>query len=345
MPDQTQIVFSPRLNGNGKPVEKSGEIIGQSIALQQIIKQVEMVAPTDVTVLILGETGTGKELIAREIHRRSRRKDKPLVAVNCACIPKDLYESEFFGHAKGAFTSAVKDRVGRFEAAAGGTLFLDEIGEIPLELQSKLLRVLQEKCYERVGEERTRRADVRIVAATNLDLKKEVKAGRFREDLYYRLNVFPMRLAPLRDRREDIPLLATHFVELSLRELGCPRPRLTRAGIETLQGYDWPGNIRELRSVIERAVIFARGGALEFDLPMIDSLSDATSAAPRLGNRADSEYLTDSEMQRLERENLFAVLEKTGWKIKGIDGAAELLGVKPTTLISRIGKMGLKRPF
>ena len=345
MPDQTQIVFSPRLNGNGKPVEKSGEIIGQSIALQQIIKQVEMVAPTDVTVLILGETGTGKELIAREIHRRSRRKDKPLVAVNCACIPKDLYESEFFGHAKGAFTSAVKDRVGRFEAAAGGTLFLDEIGEIPLELQSKLLRVLQEKCYERVGEERTRRADVRIVAATNLDLKKEVKAGRFREDLYYRLNVFPMRLAPLRDRREDIPLLATHFVELSLRELGCPRPRLTRAGIETLQGYDWPGNIRELRSVIERAVIFARGGALEFDLPMIDSLSDATSAAPRLGNRADSEYLTDSEMQRLERENLFAVLEKTAWKIKGIDGAAELLGVKPTTLISRIGKMGLKRPF
>ena len=268
-----------------------------------------------------------------------------MVAVNCACIPKDLYESEFFGHAKGAFTSAVKDRVGRFEAAAGGTLFLDEIGEIPLELQSKLLRVLQEKCYERVGEERTRRADVRIVAATNLDLKKEVKAGRFREDLYYRLNVFPMRLAPLRDRREDIPLLATHFVELSLRELGCPRPRLTRAGIETLQGYDWPGNIRELRSVIERAVIFARGGALEFDLPMIDSLSDATSAAPRLGNRADSEYLTDSEMQRLERENLFAVLEKTAWKIKGIDGAAELLGVKPTTLISRIGKMGLKRPF
>jgi transcriptional regulator with GAF, ATPase, and Fis domain len=164
--------------------------------LRQIITQVEMVAPTDVTVLILGETGTGKELIAREVHRRSRRKDKPMVPVNCACIPKDLYESEFFGHARGAFTSAVKDRVGRFEAAAGGTLFLDEIGEIPLEMQSKLLRVLQEKCYERVGEERTRRADVRIIAATNRDLKKEVNAGRFREDLYYRLNVFPMRLAP-----------------------------------------------------------------------------------------------------------------------------------------------------
>ena len=198
-------------NGNGKPVAASGEIIGQSTALRQIIEQIEMVAPTDATVLIQGETGTGKELIARELHRRSRRKDKPLVAVNCSCIPKDLYENEFFGHTRGAFTSAIRDRVGRFEVAAGGTLFLDEVGEIPLELQSKLLRVLQDKCYERVGEERTRRADVRIVAATNRDLKKEVAAGRFREDLYYRLSVFPIKLAPLRDRREDIPLLATHL--------------------------------------------------------------------------------------------------------------------------------------
>src|SRR5271157_4467925 len=344
IPHQAEIVLSPSLNGSGKPVRKSGEIIGQSVALRQIISQIEMVAPTDANVLILGETGTGKELIARELHRRSRRKDKPLVRVNCACIPKELYESEFFGHARGAFTGAVKDRVGRFEAATGGTLFLDEIGEIPLELQSKLLRVLQEKCYERVGEEMSRRADVRIVAATNRDLKKEVTAGRFREDLYYRLNVFPMTLAPLRERREDIPLLATHFVELSLRELGCPRPRLTRAGIETLQGYDWPGNIRELRNVIERAVIFARGGALDFDLPAIDSSAGPIPTAPRLGDGADLEYLTDSEMQRLERENLFAVLEKTAWKVKGLDGAAELLGVKPTTLISRMGKMGLKRP-
>jgi DNA-binding NtrC family response regulator len=342
--NQAEIVFSPRLYESGKSSGASDEIIGQSAALRQIIKQVEMVAPTDATVLILGETGTGKELIARELHRRSRRKDKPLVGVNCACIPKDLYESEFFGHARGAFTSAVKDRIGRFEAAAGGTLFLDEIGEIPLELQSKLLRVLQEKRYERVGEEKTRRADVRIVAATNRDLKKEVKAGRFREDLYYRLNVFPMKVAPLRDRKEDIPLLATRFIELALRELGCARPRLTRASLETLQNYDWPGNIRELRSVIERAVIFARGGALEFDLPVNDSPSHPTPAAVRLRDKADLDYLTDSEIQRLERENLFAVLEKTGWKIKGIDGAAELLGVKPTTLISRIEKMGLKRP-
>jgi DNA-binding NtrC family response regulator len=336
-----------RHNKVGRPqrsIENSGEIIGQSSVLRQVLKQIEMVAPTDVTVLILGETGTGKELLARELHRRSRRKDKPLVPVNCACIPKDLYESEFFGHTKGAFTSAVKDRVGRIEAASGGTLFLDEIGEIPLELQSKLLRVLQEKCYERVGEDRTRRADVRIVAATNRDLKAEVKAGRFREDLYYRLNVFPIKAAPLRERKEDIPLLAGYFVELLVKELGCPRPRLTQTGVETLQWYDWPGNIRELRSVIERAVIFAAGGALRFDLPLSDSSPDPISPAPLVCDRPDQEYLTDSEMQRLERENLFNVLEKTGWKIKGTDGAAELLGVKPTTLISRIEKMGLKRP-
>jgi transcriptional regulator with GAF, ATPase, and Fis domain len=185
---------------------------------------------------------------------------------------------------------------------------------------------------------------VRIVAATNRDLKKEVETARFREDLYYRLNVFPMKLAPLRERREDIPFLATHFVELSIRELGCPRPRLTRTGIETLQNYDWPGNIRELRNAIERAVIFARGGALEFDLPVINYAPVPPPTAPQLGAGPDLEYRTDSEMQRLERENLFAVLEKTGWKIKGLDGAAELLGVKPTTLISRIGKMGIKRP-
>jgi len=334
-----------RHNKVGRPqrsIETSSEIIGQSSALRQVLKQIEMVAPTDVTVLILGETGTGKELLARELHRRSRRKDKPLVPVNCACIPKDLYESEFFGHTKGAFTSAVKDRVGRIEAASGGTLFLDEIGEIPLELQSKLLRVLQEKCYERVGEDKTRRADVRIVAATNKDLKAEVKAGRFREDLYYRLNVFPIKATPLKERKEDIPLLAGHFVELLVKELGCPRPRLTQAGVETLQRYDWPGNIREMRSVIERAVIFAAGGALQFDLPLSDS--SPNPPAPRVGDRPDQEYLTDSEMQRLERENLFNVLEKAGWKIKGTDGAAELLGIKPTTLISRIEKMGLKRP-
>jgi DNA-binding NtrC family response regulator len=344
LPNQPEIVISSHLTESGKAAAAFGEIIGQSRAWQEIIKQIEMVAPTDATVLVLGETGTGKELFARELHRRSRRKDKPLVRVNCASIPKELYESEFFGHARGAFTGAVRDRIGRFEAAAGGTLFLDEIGEIPLELQSKLLRVLQEKRYERVGEERTRRADVRIVAATNRDLKKEVAAGRFREDLYYRLNVFPMKVAALRDRKEDIPLLATHFVEISVKELGCPRPRLTRAGIETLQSYDWPGNIRELRNVIERAAIFAQGGALGFDLPVSGSSADVAAFGSEQGDETEPEYLTDAEIRRRERDNLFAVLQKTGWKIKGVDGAAELLGLRPNTLISRIEKMGLKRP-
>ncbi|MEY2608630.1 MAG: hydrogenase-4 transcriptional activator [Verrucomicrobiota bacterium] len=339
-PNQPEIVISSHLNGSEKAAAAFGEIIGQSRAWRQIIRQIEMVAPTDATVLVLGETGTGKELIARELHRRSRRKHKPLVRVNCASIPKELYESEFFGHARGAFTGAVKDRIGRFEAADRGTLFLDEVGEIPLELQGKLLRVLQEKCYERVGEEKTRCADVRIVAATNRDLKKEVAAGRFREDLYYRLNVFPIKVAPLRDRKEDVPLLATHFIDISVKELECPRPRLTRAGIETLQNYDWPGNIRELRNVIERAAIFAQGGVLDFDLP--GTGVDLNSFV--LEDVEEVEYLTDAEMRRRERENLFAVLQKTGWKIKGVDGAAELLGLKPTTLISRIEKMGLKRP-
>jgi DNA-binding NtrC family response regulator len=342
VPNQPEIVISSRFNGSGKAAGAFGEIIGQSGAWRQIIRQVEIVAPTDATVLVLGETGTGKELIARELHRRSRRKDKPLVRVNCASIPKELYESEFFGHARGAFTGAVKDRIGRFEAAAGGTLFLDEIGEIPLELQSKLLRVLQEKCYERVGEERTRCADVRIVAATNRDLKKEVAAGRFREDLYYRLNVFPVKVAALRDRKEDIPLLAAHFIEIAVKELGCPRPRLTRAGIETLQNYEWPGNIRELRNVIERAAIFAQGGALDFDLPATGV--DLNSFVLEDGDEVEPEYLTDAEIRRRERENLFVVLQRTSWKIKGVDGAAELLGLKPTTLLSRIEKMGLRRP-
>jgi len=341
VPNHAEIVMSSTRKPEGETTNGDCEIIGQSPMWRQIMRQIEMVAPTDATVLILGETGTGKELIARELHRRGRRKDRPLVRVNCACIPKELYESEFFGHARGAFTSAVRDRIGRFEAAAGGTLFLDEFGEIPLELQSKLLRVLQEKSYERVGEDKTRRSDVRIVAATNRDLKKEVAAGRFREDLYYRLNVFPINVAPLRERKEDIPLLAAHFVELAVKELGCVPPRLTRAGIETLQNYDWPGNVRELRNVIERAAIFARGGALEFDLPI--SGTDLTRLEPDDRDGIEQEFLTDAEMRRRERENLFAVLQKTGWKIKGVDGAAELLGIKPTTLISRIEKMGLKK--
>jgi DNA-binding NtrC family response regulator len=320
-----------------------GEIVGVSNAYRALRKRIAMVAPTDSTVLILGETGSGKELVAQEIHKTSRRKDQPLVRVNCASIPKELFESEFFGHVRGAFTGAIKDRIGRFEAANGGTLFLDEVGEIPMELQSKLLRALQEKHYERVGDERTKRADVRIIAATNRQLQQLVKEGRFREDLYYRLNVFPLHVAPLRERREDIPLLAKYFVGILEKELKCPKARLTEAGVARLQSYDWPGNIRELRNVIERAMIVARGSALEFDLPMAFS---APASAPVVFDNSDTdqpEFLTDPEIQRRERDNIWMVLQKTGWKIKGADGAAELLGVKPTTLISRIKKMGLTR--
>jgi transcriptional regulator with GAF, ATPase, and Fis domain len=325
-----------------------GDLIGQGAALRQIISQIDLVAPTEASVLVLGETGTGKELVAREIHRRSQRKDKPLVRVNCPSIPKDLFESEFFGHVRGAFTGAIKDRAGRFETAQGGTIFLDEIGEVTLEMQSKLLRILQEKRYERVGDDRTRVADVRIIAATNRDLKKEVAAGRFREDLFYRLNVFPIHVIPLRERMDDVPLLAKHFVELSTKELRCPKPRLTRAGVTNLQNYDWPGNVRELRNVIERAVILARGGSLDFDLP----IAAQTPPLPRpLLRPASSEnglpepgILTEAELQRRERDNLVAALEKANWKIKGADGASEILGVKPTTLLSRMKKWGLERP-
>jgi DNA-binding NtrC family response regulator/class 3 adenylate cyclase len=322
----------------------STDIVGESRALKAVLNRIQMVAPTDSTVLILGETGTGKELIAKEIHKRSKRADKPFIRVNCASIPKELYESELFGHVKGAFTGAFKERAGRFEAADGGTLFLDEIGEIPLKLQSKLLRVIQERQYERVGEDKTKRVDVRIIAATNRYLKTEVAAGRFREDLYYRLNVFPLEVAALRERSDDIPQLARHFVDVAAKETKCPKARLTPAGIAALQNYDWPGNIRELRNVIERAVILACGGALEFNLPMrVAGAQVATTITEPASNRSEPEFLTESGWQRRERENLLIALKKTSWKIKGANGAAELLGVKPTTLLSRIKKMGLQR--
>src|SRR5512138_1107686 len=324
-----------------------GDLVGQSAALRHVVSQIDLVAPTEASVLILGETGTGKELVAREIHRRSHRKDKPLVRVNCASIPKELFESEFFGHARGSFTGAIKDRAGRFETAEGGTLFMDEIGEVPPETQSKLLRVLQEKHYERVGDDRTRHANVRIIAATNRDLKKEAVAGRFREDLYYRLNVFPIQVIPLRERMDDVPLLAQHFIGLSVRELKCAKPRLTRAGVTKLQSYDWPGNVRELRNVIERAVILAHGGTLDFDLPIATSSPPprpVTPAAMPEDGAAEPGFLTEAELQRRERDNLIAVLEKANWKVKGRDGAAELLGVNPTTFLARMKKWNITRP-
>ncbi|HWW01155.1 MAG TPA: sigma 54-interacting transcriptional regulator [Candidatus Acidoferrum sp.] len=325
-----------------------GNFVGQSAALENVVSLIDVVAPTEASVLILGETGTGKELVAHEIHQRSARKDGPLVRVNCASIPRELFESEFFGHVRGSFTGAVKDRAGRFETAEGGTILLDEVGEIPLEIQNRLLRILQEKRYERVGDDRTRRTNVRIVAATNLDLKKAVAAGRFREDLYYRLNVFPIQVPPLRERTDDIPLLAIHFVELSTRELKCAKPRLTRAAVTQLQSYDWPGNVRELRNVIERAVISARGGGLDFDLPVTGPSSPVARPSARsdfsTSSPAQPKFLTEAELQRRERDNLVQVLEAANWKISGPDGAAELLGVKPTTLLSRMDKWGLKKP-
>jgi len=321
-----------------------GDIVGQSPALATILKQIDMVAPTDASILIGGESGTGKELIAHEIHSRSQRNHRPMIRVNCASIPRELYESEFFGHVKGAFTGAVKDRAGRFELAHEGTLFLDEAGEIPLDLQSKLLRVLQEGTFERVGDEKTQKVDVRIVAATNKDLKKEVEQGRFREDLFYRLNVFPIEVPPLRKRKDDIPLLASHFLTLAAKKFHSPQPRLTKANVLQLQNYEWPGNVRELQNILERAVITSRTGTLRLDLQMGKGKKKDISPVNTATLLEDQKILTDEEMKQREQENILAALQQTRWKIFGPGGAAELLGLIPTTLISRIKKMGLKKP-
>jgi len=315
-------------------------IIGDSPPLKKVLAQIEMVAPTNAGVLVLGESGTGKELVARAIHERSPRKNAALVRVNCASVPRELFESEFFGHVRGAFTGAVKDRVGRFELAHKGTLFLDEIGEVPLELQSKLLRVLQEGQFEKLGEDRTRTVDVRIIAATNRDLETEVKAGRFRQDLYYRLSVFPIELPPLRDRFEDIPELAQTFLVQSARKLGLNPPRLASAQLKELQSYDWPGNVRELQNVIERAAIRSRGGHLELALPRGESLR---SAPRKTESGAQSAPASLGEIKAHERNLILDALAKTRGKIYGSDGAAVLLGLKPTTLSSRVHRMGLKK--
>ena len=321
------------------------EIIGQSDAIQGALKQIDLVGPTDANVLITGESGTGKELIARAIHQASTRSDRVLVRVNCAAIPHELFESEFFGHVRGAFTGAIRDRVGRFELADRGTLFLDEVGEIPLELQGKLLRVLQDQKFERIGEERTREVNVRLIAATNRDLKEEVRQGRFREDLYFRLNVFPIECRPLRERTDDIPPLATHFLRNICQRLNIAQPTLTNGQVRTLQNYGWPGNARELENVIERAAILAHDGKLHFDLPETGgrdsrkSIDAKTDTTPLPHNN----ILTRDELKQTEYNNIIQALTATQGKIFGKDGAAILLDIKPTTLASRIKTFKIDR--
>lgn len=317
-----------------------GELIGESAALRHVLRQIELVADSEATVLITGESGTGKELIARALHQRGPRRERALIKVNCGAVPDALFESEFFGHVKGAFTGALRDKPGRFEMADGGTLFLDEIGEVPLALQAKLLRVLQEQEVERVGDTRSRKLNVRVITATNRNLKAEVDAGRFREDLFYRLSVFPIEVPPLRDRREDIPRLAEHFIRASSRRLNSRRPpRLTAAVAQQLAAYDWPGNVRELQNAVERAVILAHGGPLEFDMlasPKIPSPPSRSVVGP-------STILTRAELKERERESIIAALAQSRGKIHGPNGAASLLGMKPTTLASKIEVLGIPR--
>jgi transcriptional regulator with GAF, ATPase, and Fis domain len=308
----------------------SGEIIGRSDAIQKVLCQVEQVARTGSTVLLLGETGTGKELLAGAIHGRSPRHPRPMVTLNCAALPATLIESELFGREKGAYTGALTGQAGRFEQADGSTLFLDEIGELPLEMQVKLLRVLQEGRFERLGGARTLKVDVRLIAATNRDLARAMTEGKFRNDLFYRLNVFPIRLPPLRERREDIPLLVWAFVKELAPAMGKTIEAIPPASLEALRRYDWPGNVRELHNVIERALIVCPGPVLHAEPPQ--------AVSPANEEPAPAQTLED-----VERRHIRSVLERTGWRVSGRHGAAEILGLKPTTLESRMARLGIKR--
>jgi len=319
-----------------------GRIVGTSQALRRMVKRLEAVAETPASVLVLGESGVGKELVAREIHARSPRSDGPLVKVNCASIPKELFESEFFGHVKGAFTGAHRDRVGRFQLADGGTIFLDEIGEIPMELQGKLLRVLQESEFERVGDDVTRSVDVRVIAATNRDLERLIVNGEFREDLFYRLSVFPVDVPPLRERGDDIVQLAQHFLEQTCKDFGRELMTLTRTQATNLKSYSWPGNVRELKNVIERAVILSPGKSLRLELSMPNLKVDENSVAA--AEPGGNEVMTEKEVRLFQKANLIKALEQSNWKVSGKGGAAELLGIRPTTMADRVRTYKIKRP-
>ena len=325
-------------------LQNFGDVIGESKALRAVLRSVRQVAGTDATVLIYGETGTGKELIARAIHAESGRSGKPLITVNCAAIPSALIESEFFGHEKGAFTGATAKREGRFALASGGTIFLDEIGELPSDLQPKLLRVLQEGEYEPVGSSETRKTDVRVIAATNRDLRQAVKDGKFREDLYYRLSVFPIELPPLRERGEDIIMLARLFAERFARRMGTALKPFTREQIDGLMSYGWPGNVRELQNVIERAVITSKQGFINLEHALPEADSDSARKTRGVEEAERKRVLTQREMEELERQNIVAALEQTGWRVSGESGAASILGLPPTTLASRIKALGIIRP-
>jgi transcriptional regulator with GAF, ATPase, and Fis domain len=315
--------------GSSKTINSSGKVIGKSPALQAVLEQVERVAPTNATVLIQGETGTGKELIAQAIHDTGSRRGRPFVKLNCAAIPLDLLESELFGHERGAFTGAIAQKIGRFQLADKGTLFLDEVGDIPLALQPKLLRVLQEQQFERLGSTRTHQVDVRLVAATNRDLTEMVERRQFRSDLYYRLNVFPVLLPPLRERREDIPALVGHFVELFGHRMGRQIEHIPPEMMSALSSYQWPGNIRELQNLIERAVILSNDGVLHDPLPTTEAVGV---------------FSPPTTPKDSERALILQTLQAVGWVIGGAKGAATRLGLKRTTLISRMSRMGISRP-
>jgi formate hydrogenlyase transcriptional activator len=325
--------YSPMLDSRDRDSSpgRFEQIIGSSPALERVLEQVEYVAPTDSTVLIGGETGTGKELIAHALHNASSRRGRPFVKLNCAAIPLDLLESELFGHERGAFTGAIAQKIGRFELADKGTLFLDEVGDIPPALQPKLLRVLQEQEFERLGSNRTHQVDVRLVAATNRNLAEMVKQGEFRSDLYYRLDVFPIVLPPLRARREDVPALVAHFADIFGRRMRKPIDYIPRETMSALCSYDWPGNIRELQNRIERAVILSRDGVLSNPLPMPES-------------QAASFYQSPTTLKEVERTTILSALEERGWVVGGSEGAAAKLGLPRTTLIYKMERFGICRP-
>jgi transcriptional regulator with GAF, ATPase, and Fis domain len=308
------------------------EVVGTSPALGRLLAQVEQVARTDAPVLLLGETGTGKDLVARGLHDRSRRRERPLVTVNCAALPTTLVESELFGHEKGAFTGALQRTIGRFEVAHGGTLFLDEIGELPPEVQAKLLRVLQSGEFERLGSAKTIKVDARLIAATNRDLEREVREGRFRADLYYRLSVFPIALPPLRDRPGDIPLLVWHFIGRRQAGLGRAVKRVPERLMRAFAAYSWPGNVRELENVVERALIMTSGATLAADPAFLEAAPVVPAAGPK------------ASLAEAERAHIRAVLDDCGWKISGTGNAADRLGLKRSTLQFRMKKLSLERP-